>query len=129
MSDLATDEKSYTYDLATPVGQVRLTISDIPKNGSAHFCDEELQAMLNNAGGVINLAAIAGLEAWSRALAASPKLYIGDFQTDPTVAAKNLWNAAVQLRAITGNEADDAVVAIGGGTAFLEESCFRRSSW
>ena len=74
---------TYTYDLTTNIGKVRLKIgdNDIVPITDAHFSDEEIQVFLDEAGGNILLASALALEAWAAALtdiAVSER--IGDYQ-------------------------------------------------
>jgi hypothetical protein len=60
---------SFTYDLATDIGKVRLELGDADETGirpnGLHFSDEELQVWLSREGGVMRAVA-AACEALSR---------------------------------------------------------------
>jgi hypothetical protein len=106
---------AYTYDLSTPIGQVRLAIGDAPQNDatgtpSAHFTDAEIQLILMDAANNVGLAAVNALRTWSRQLAALPKQQIGDYTFDPATMAKNLAAAAETLATQLDDELDDPVV-------------------
>jgi hypothetical protein len=69
---------SDTYDVATPVGQVRLMISD--NVSPYHFHDAEIQTFLGLYSGVLKFAAALALESWAATLAQSADSEkIGDY--------------------------------------------------
>ena len=94
---------SYTYDITTDIGKIRLRINDKPNDPTqaSQFTDDELQIFLTDAGNV-NLAAAQALEAWAAALsdsATSEK--IGDYSYSKASAANKLAMAD-KLRAVDG---------------------------
>lgn len=73
---------TWTYDLTTNVGKLRLMIgdTDIVPTTDAQFTDEELTYFLTANGGNLNLAAAAALEAWIGKLSREPTAEkIGDY--------------------------------------------------
>jgi len=69
---------SFTYDLSTDIGKVRLLISDTV--APSHFTDEEIQVFLTLNGESVYPAAAAALESWAASItdsATSEK--IGDY--------------------------------------------------
>lgn len=72
---------TWTYDITTTVGQIRLIIgdTDIDPTSDAVFTDEELAYFYTTAGSV-NLAAAMALKAWAVKYTASPDSEkIGDY--------------------------------------------------
>ena len=70
---------SFTYDLATDIGKVRLLISDTVAL-TAHFTDEEITVFLTLASSVVYLAAALALESWATSLSESADSErIGDY--------------------------------------------------
>lgn len=84
---------TWTYDITTSIGKVRLLIgdTDITPTTDAQFTDEELQYFLDTHGGNINLAAAMALGAWIGALTRELKSEkIGDYSyTRNTIANMN----------------------------------------
>lgn len=73
---------TYSYDLTTLIGKVRLKIADtdITPVTDAHFTDEELQVFLDEASDDILLASALALEAWAASLTeAMTSEKIGDY--------------------------------------------------
>lgn len=87
---------TYTYDLATDIGKIRLLISDtdmVPVT-DAHFSDEELQVFLTIEGSV-NLAAALALESWAATYSTTTDSErIGDYSYAQNVTNKMLALAA-----------------------------------
>jgi hypothetical protein len=83
---------TWTYDLATDIGKVRLLISDtdiIPVT-DAQFSDEEIQVFLTMEGSV-NLAAALALETWATIYSMSTDSEsIGDYSYTQNVTNKML---------------------------------------
>lgn len=86
---------TWTYDVTTDIGKVRLMIgdTDIVPTSDAHFTDEEIQAMLTLYGSDLLLTASYLLEAWAAALSGSSGAlkseHIGDYSyTKDGVAEK-----------------------------------------
>lgn len=80
---------TFTYDLTTEIGKVRLKIADTV--APAHFTDEELQVFLTEAGSSDYLAAALALESWAASLtdnAESEK--IGDYSYSKKAADNKL---------------------------------------
>jgi hypothetical protein len=121
---------TYTYDLTTTIGQVRLTIGDQPlvqgTTTTAQFSDEELTYMLSATvpANSVTLASIAALENWARQLSTRPKLSLGDYQEDYSAVIKSLQDQATRLRGVIGDEADDVAIAIGAGTCYLRQDTY-----
>jgi hypothetical protein len=70
---------SFTYDLSTLIGQVRLKIQD-KTEATAFFTDEELQVFLDDNDDSVNLAAADALEAWVASITDSATAEkIGDY--------------------------------------------------
>ena len=84
---------SFTYDLTTDIGKIRLTISD--KNAADYyFEDAELQSFLDTEGSV-NLASAAALESWAAAYALNADSeHIGDYSYAQSITKKMLELAA-----------------------------------
>jgi hypothetical protein len=111
---------AYTYDLATPVGQVRLIIGDsLNSQGVAQFTDEELTSFLTTAAGSVPNAAVQALRTWSRRLASQPKQQIGDYTYDPAQQAKALMAVADALDREVDDELDDPVIGDCAGSLFI----------
>ncbi len=92
---------TWTYDLSTDIGQVRLLIgdTDIDPTSAAVFTDEELQFFLTREGSV-NSAAAAALEATAASKARLAKAIKSlNFSEDTRGAAKELRETAALLRA------------------------------
>jgi hypothetical protein len=87
---------TFSYDLSTDIGKVRLIISD--KNLLAPvFTDEEIQVFLT-AGGTVNLASAAALEAWAASYAANASSEtIGDYAYQQRIV-QNMLETAKRLR-------------------------------
>jgi hypothetical protein len=83
---------TWTYDLATDIGKVRLLISDtdIVPVTDAQFSDEEIQVFLTMEGS-INLAAALALETWAAIYSMSTDSEsIGDYSYTQNVTNKML---------------------------------------
>ncbi|HUT58993.1 MAG TPA: hypothetical protein VNA25_14185 [Phycisphaerae bacterium] len=92
---------TYTYDLATEIGQVRLAIgdTDIDPTTGAIFSDEELQYFLTAEGSVM-AASAAALEATAASAARSAKMLKSlNFATDNRGGSASILAAAAALRA------------------------------
>ena len=73
---------TYTYDVTTNIGKVRLLIgdTDISPTTDAQFSDEEIQVFLTMGSSSLLLAASYALEAWASALSGDVKTErIGDY--------------------------------------------------
>jgi len=95
---------TYSYDLATDIGKIRLLISDndIVPITDAHFSDEEITVFLTMAGGDINLAAAYALQSWAGFLSGSfTSERIGDYAYSKDLAGKKLALAQIYLAAST----------------------------
>lgn len=89
---------SFSYDLTTDVGRVRLLISDTATT-TAKFTDEEIQYFLDEEDDVINLAAAMAFEALAgRAADTGKSETIGDYSCDSSSQAKNWLAMAKALR-------------------------------
>jgi hypothetical protein len=67
-----------TYDVTTPIGKVRLLVSD--NVSPYHFHDSEIQAFLDLYSGVLRFASAMALESWAAALAqTADSERIGDY--------------------------------------------------
>lgn len=92
---------TYTYDLATETGQVRLKIADtdIDPTTDAIFSDEELQYFLT-AEGSVDLASAAAMETMAASQARIAKLLKSlSFTGDNRGVSKELLDTAAALRA------------------------------
>jgi hypothetical protein len=88
---------SFSYDLNTDIGKIRLIISD-KTAADYHFEDAELQVFLTTEGSV-NLASAAALESWAAAYALNAdNEHIGDYSYAQSTTDKMLKMAA-SLRA------------------------------
>lgn len=105
---------SFTYDLATTVGQVRLTIGDT-NPAKPFFQDEELQALLVMNNNNVGFASVQALRTQAHAYATKPKEQIGDYTVDYSITAKTLQAAADNLAASLGDESDDVAIGEAGG--------------
>ena len=113
---------AYTYDLATAIGQVRLTIGDVPNSqGTAFFTDAELQNFITAANGDNGSASVQALYNWSRRLSQMPKQQIGDYTVDYSAQAKQLSSAADTLAQQLDDELDDSVVGSFGGDLWVRD--------
>lgn len=101
---------SFTYDLDTPIGEVRLEIGDddnsadagVKPNGT-NFSDEEIQKALDNEGGIVLRAAARLCEILARRWAgAGENVRIRDYQINTTEKAKYYAELAKELRARAG---------------------------
>lgn len=91
---------TFTYDLTTDIGKVRLYINDRVNthDDRAHFSDEEIQTFLTAEGSVACGAAMA-LEAWAAEYSSdADSEKIGDYAYSRSIASKMLA-AAARLRA------------------------------
>jgi len=80
---------SYSYDLSTDIGKIRLIISD-KTDTDYHFEDAELQSFLDTEGSV-NLASAAALESWAAAYALNADSeHIGDYSYAQKITDKML---------------------------------------
>ena len=103
-----------TYDLDTPVGQVRLLVSDTTLDDPV-FDDDELTAFLALEGGSVRLAAAQALDTIaSNEVMVSKVIRTQDLQTDGAKVAAELRARAAELRRQAGDGADDPT----GDTAF-----------
>jgi hypothetical protein len=94
---------TFTYDLTTDIGKVRLLISDKVNahDAPAHFSDEELQVFLTS-GGSVRCGAAQALEAWAASLTDSmDSERMGDYSYTKKLVANKLELA-------TRYRADDA---------------------
>ena len=92
---------TYTYDLATDIGAVRLMIgdTDIDPTTDAVFSDEEIQAFLTAEGSVL-AASAAALEATAASRARLAKMLKSlNFAKDSRGVARELLDTAKALRA------------------------------
>jgi len=81
---------SFTYDLTTDIGKVRLLIQDTAIK-TAQFTDAEITAFLTMSGDVVKVAAIIALESWAGALSDNPDSEkIGDYSYSKKAAANKL---------------------------------------
>jgi hypothetical protein len=97
---------AFTYDIATPVGQVRFLIGDTDTTTPANqlFTDEEITAMLGLLGGSIYQVAAACCEQLARRYASlSSSVKIGDYQFSGESAAKNYLDMAARFRDVEDN--------------------------
>jgi hypothetical protein len=111
---------AFTYDVAGPVGQVRLLIPD--NDGDNHLlADADITALLALEGADVRRATAAALEliASSEAMV-SKKIRTQDLSTDGPAVAKSLLERAALLR----GQADDAVVNADGDTVGLDIADF-----
>ena len=107
---------TYTYDLTTPTGTIRMTIGDTPNaQGTAYFSDQEIQAVLTAQGNDVGKASVQLLRIWSRRLSSQAKVQIGDYTFDPSAQAKALMTAADSLATELDDELDDPVIGEVGG--------------
>jgi len=123
----------YTYDLATPVGQVRLLLNDIPTGAApqtAVFTDAEVAAFLTLERGSVKRAAAQAIDtnATNEALA-SKVLRTQDLQTDGAKLATAMREHAAALR--TQADADDeddgfyfGVVSLDGAADRTERTAY-----
>lgn len=87
---------TFTYDVTTDIGKVRLYINDNVE-ATAHFSDEEIQVFLT-AGGSVNMASALALESWASSyLNSYESEKIGDYSYKITTY-KNMLDAARQFR-------------------------------
>lgn len=125
---------AYTYDLTTPVGQVRLLLNDIPDGSpaTAVFTDVEVSAFLTLARGssVKRAAALAiDANATNEALA-SKVLRTQDVQTDGAKLAAAMREHADRLRGEADADDEDGdgfffgVVDFGGGSCRTERTAY-----
>jgi len=85
---------SFTYDLTTDIGKVRLLIQDTAIK-TAQFSDAEITAFLTMASDVVKVAAIAALYSWAAALSdATTSEKIGDYSYTKKAVANKLTLAA-----------------------------------
>lgn len=105
-----------TYDVTTPVGRVRLLISDTDPAAPV-FSDDEVLAFLDMAGQVVLVAAADALEAVATNEALVLKVIRSqDLQTDGASLSKELQARADSLRARAYASAE---VAGDGGFTFV----------
>jgi hypothetical protein len=104
---------TWTYDPSTPLGMVRLRVSDTNPDRRI-MDDEEYSAFLSMAGDSVPLAAAMALEtiAVNEVLCLKVVNLMGAVVTDAASAAKQLLSMAKQLRA-------EATSGIDGGTGFV----------
>jgi hypothetical protein len=101
---------TYTYDLATTVGQLRLLIHDTVE-ASANFSDEELTAYLTLNGDSLLYAAAQALDNLAIVAAATGKVTLPDLTIDGSAQAKALIDMAKALRAQADSGDSEADVA------------------
>lgn len=81
---------SFTYDLTTNIGKVRLLIQD-KEIKTAQFTDAEITEFLTMASSVVKAAAIIALQSWAAALASSADSEkIGDYSYSKKEMANKL---------------------------------------
>ena len=97
---------SFTYDLATSIGRVRLLADDRVLATSA-LTDEELQAMLDLNDGRERLAAAQALDAKAANRAWLQRITAEGVATDGAAVAEALRAAAAELRRQEGAGTDD----------------------
>ena len=116
---------TWTYDLATDIGKVRLLIgdTDIVPTTDAHFTDEEITAFLTMASNSIYLAAAMALEAWAATLTSSmTSEHIGDYSyskkemDDKLALAQRYRDMEAETPAV-----DIASMDLTAGSAITEE--------
>jgi len=93
---------TWTYDLTTLIGQVRLLIADndIVPITDAHFSDEELQVFLTMAGSDTYMAAALALQSWAGFLSSTADSeHIGDYSYSKKQVANKLELADKYLAA------------------------------
>ncbi len=104
---------SYTYNLSTAMGQVRLLIADTDIPDGAIFSDEELTALLTMEGNVVKAGAARALEVLAANKARlAVRVQRGGVSEDLTQVAKELRATAGQLRAEAEAESDDPAMAV-----------------
>ena len=116
---------TYSYDLATLIGQVRLLIADndIVPITDAHFSDEEIQAFLVMASDSVNIAAAIALESWAGYLSENADSErIGDY----AYTKKQVSNKLALAQRLRDSEAgvplmDIASFDLTGGSAITTE--------
>ena len=84
---------SFTYDITTDTGKVRLLIDDKVStyDTPAHFSDAEIDAFLTMASSVVRLAAVYALESWAAALSSEVSSEkIGDYSYSTKQSANKL---------------------------------------
>jgi hypothetical protein len=114
---VAETSNTYTYDLGTDIGRVRLMIGDTsPINGKRLFSNEEIDAYLDMYESSIRLASAAALDtiASSEALLRK-KIGTSEFSIDAPAVAREIRNHAKQLRL-----EHVEVMAIDGGFDYAE---------
>jgi len=92
---------SFTYDITTNIGKVRLNINDKVNtyDTPAHFSDEELQVFMDR-GGSVNIGTALALEAWAAAdFDLMDGERIGDYQYTRGAVSKKLTLAKVYREA------------------------------
>ena len=104
---------SYTYDITTNVGKVRLLTGDKILTDPV-FTDEEIEIFLSRQSNSINLAAAEALEAWAASYSANANSEeVGDYAYTQKII-DNMLKLAKQLRAneakIKADEATEPVV-------------------
>lgn len=89
---------TWSYEIATDIGKVRLHVGDTDKSAAWTFEDEELQVFLDETGEVL-LAAAAALDALAADQARlAMRVSIGDYSEDRGAAVKALHAQAEALR-------------------------------
>lgn len=89
---------SFTYDLATPLGQVRLLLNDVDAD-SAVFTDSELYSLLEMEGGAVKLAAAQAIDTNADNQALALKVLRNEkVSTDGAALAGALYRRAERLR-------------------------------
>lgn len=102
----------FTYNLETPVGQVRLRIKD--KDGkNPIFTDQELTYFLTAEGDNVALAAALALETMAAdPLLLSKRIRLPDYEVDQSTAGKGLLDVAKAIRQRVAEEADEGALDI-----------------
>lgn len=97
-------ETPFTYDVSTPVGQVRLLLNDIDPD-TAVFDDDEITAFLTLEGSVVKRAAAQAIDTnGDNELLASKVLKTQDLATDGSKVQAALHARAEALREQAANE-------------------------
>lgn len=107
---------SFTYDVTTERGKVRLLITDV-QAATSIFADAEIDAFLALEGGVVKRAAARALATIAaNEVLVQKRIRLLDLQTDGPAEAAELRALAKQLR---DEAADEAAVAAGQTSATL----------
>lgn len=105
---------TFTYDLNTDIGKVRLAIGKLETaTATAHFSDEEVTQILADEGGVIKLAAARCMDSKADYIVEKKKVTtIGKYSINGAAMAAELRRGAAELR----RQVDEGGYA--DGTAF-----------